>query len=81
MARNPIDPRDLAPLREAVRQWRVSSGLTQEQAADVLGLSAANNVFHLESRAVAMPNAETWRRLTEALGISREELLRELGYL
>ena len=81
MARKPIDPADLAPLRDAVRERRVSSGLTQEQAADVLGLGGANYVFHLESRVVVMPDVQAWRRLTDALGISREQLLRELGYL
>ena len=81
MARNPIDPRDLAPLREALREWRLREGLTLEEAAEVLGLSDGSAVLHYETKVRAMPVASVWLGITEPLEVSRVELLGRLGYL
>lgn len=81
MARNPIDPRDLAPLREALREWRLREGLTLEEAAEALGLSDGSAVLHYETKVRSMPMASVWLGITAPLGVSRVELLRTLGYV
>ncbi|MBK1783456.1 BTAD domain-containing putative transcriptional regulator [Prauserella cavernicola] len=59
-------------LDQSIRDFRARSGLTQQQAADLAGMSVAW-LRDLEQGRVARPRLATLRRLALALGLTHEE--------
>ncbi|RBM17256.1 transcriptional regulator [Prauserella sp. PE36] len=59
-------------LDQSIREYRARSGLTQQQAADLAGMSVAW-LRDLEQGRVAKPRLATLRRLALALGLAPEE--------
>ena len=59
--------------RERLREWRLKRGLTQEGLARKAGVPTVS-VSHFET-GHRFPNAESLRRLADALGVSADYLL------
>lgn len=59
--------------RERLKEWRLKRGMSQEELARTAGVPLAS-VSHFET-AHRFPNAETLRRLADALGVSADYLL------
>lgn len=59
--------------RERFREWRLKRGVSQEELARKAHVPTAS-VSHFE-RGIRFPNAETLRRLADALGVSADYLL------
>lgn len=69
-------------------EGRARKGLTYLEAVAEADLSSQSEVRRLETRAAWLPPAhptdearDVWGRVTDAYGVDRVELLRELGYL
>lgn len=67
-------------LGRRIRQLRDGLGLTHEQVAKLAGISRSY-VSRIEADKVDLPSKEVLPRLAEALGTSRDDLLRASGYL
>jgi transcriptional regulator with XRE-family HTH domain len=59
--------------RERFREWRLKRGISQDELARKADVPSAS-VSHFE-RGMRFPNAETLRRLADALGVSADYLL------
>jgi transcriptional regulator with XRE-family HTH domain len=67
-------------LGRRIRQLRDGLGLTHEEVAKRAGISRSY-VTRIEADKVDLPSKEILPRLAEALGTTREDLLRAAGYL
>ncbi|HEU0020287.1 MAG TPA: helix-turn-helix transcriptional regulator [Dehalococcoidia bacterium] len=79
MTTNP-DINPSAGLGKRIKELRDLSGLTHAQVGQAAGISRSY-VSRLEAGKVALPSREVLKRLAEALGTNREDLLRAAGYL
>jgi transcriptional regulator with XRE-family HTH domain len=59
--------------RERFREWRLKRGISQDELARKAHVPSAS-VSHFE-RGIRFPNAETLRRIADALGVSADFLL------
>ncbi len=80
MPRDPLDPHEMAPLRDAIRRRIHERGLSHGEAADRIGVER-RLLTHYQNSLRSMPSPGQWKRLVEGLGLDAVEVLRELGYL
>ena len=74
------DPRDIAPLRDAIRRRINELGITQAEAAERIGIERRLST-HYQNSLRTMLGPEQWLGLVEGLGLAGEELPRRLSYL
>ncbi len=80
MARPKAPPNQMAPLRDAIRRRIAELGLTQQEAADLLGMDR-RLLTHYQNHLNSLPGPERWRRLVDVLGLDASEILARVGYL
>ena len=80
MPRERLDPREMAPLRDAIRRRIHEQGFSHGEAADRVGVER-RLLTHYQNSLRSMPSPSQWRRLVEGLGLDAVEVLRSLGYL
>lgn len=68
------DGSDLATFGQQVKRLRTEAGLTQQQLADRVGVSVSA-VRDWEARGAKEQEADLYRRLARALGVSTDVLL------
>ena len=80
MPKAKTDPRDMAPLRDAIRLRINELGITQAEAAERIGVER-RLLTHYQNHLRTMPGPDQWRGVVEGLGLDPVEVLRALGYL
>ena len=80
MPKAKTDPRDMEPLRDAIRRRINELGITQAEAAHRIGIER-RLLTHYQNKLKSMPGPEQWRGLVEGLGLDASKLLHGLGYM
>ena len=80
MGRPKGDRAAMEPLRRAIVEGRRRKGWTQEEAAEVVGVSV-RAWRYLEAGIATLPPPVRWRQLTELFEVQVNDLLVELGYV
>ena len=79
MPKPKTDPRDMAPLRDAIRRRINELGITQAEAAERIGIER-RLLTHYQNSLRTMLGPEQWRGLVDGLGLDHKDLLGKLGY-
>ena len=80
MPKPKTNPRDMAPLRDAIRRRINELGITQAEAAERIGIER-RLLTHYQNHLRTMPGPEQWRGLVEGLALDASKVLNELSYL
>lgn len=70
----------MSTLAELVKEARQRKKLSQEQAAELMGVDR-NWLAQLETDRIDLPSPDRFELLERYLGVTREEMLRAAGYL